>query len=202
MKNIKIGVFGAGSGADIAQNFMLLGCDIVAICDFQARRREDAAKRLGGDSVKQFEDFDEFIKEDMDAVILANYFHEHTPYAIKCFERGIHVFCECISNATMAEGVELIRAFEKSNSVYMLAENYPQMLFNREIKRLCDGGNSVIVIEHNLDMIKTADYIIDLGPEGGEGGGQIVAAGTPEKVAECEKSYTGYYLKNILNKND
>ena len=51
-------------------------------------------------------------------------------------------------------------------------------------------------------MIKTADYIIDLGPEGGEGGGQIVAAGTPEKVAECEKSYTGYYLKNILNKND
>ena len=140
MKNIKIGVFGAGRGADIAQNFMLLGCDIVAICDFQAGRREEAAKRLGGNSVKQFEDFDEFIKEDMDAVILANYFHEHTPYAIKCFERGIHVFCECISNATMAEGVELIRAFEKSNSVYMLAENYPQMLFNREIKRLCDGG--------------------------------------------------------------
>ncbi|MBR6725654.1 MAG: excinuclease ABC subunit UvrA [Clostridia bacterium] len=70
------------------------------------------------------------------------------------------------------------------------------------LQRLCDGGNSVIVIEHNLDMIKTADYIIDLGPEGGEGGGQIVASGTPEQIAECEKSYTGYYLKNILNQND
>ena len=68
------------------------------------------------------------------------------------------------------------------------------------LQRLVDAGNTVIVIEHNLDMIKTADYIIDLGPEGGDGGGEIVAAGTPEEVAECERSYTGQYLKKMLEK--
>lgn len=67
------------------------------------------------------------------------------------------------------------------------------------LNRLIESGNSVIVIEHNLDMIKTADYIIDLGPEGGDGGGEIVATGTPEQVAECERSYTGQYLKDKLN---
>ena len=85
-------------------------------------------------------DFDSFIEHDMDAVILANFFHEHAPFAIKCFEKGLHVFSECISNGTMAEGIELVKSFEKSNSIYMLAENYPQMIFNREIKRICDSG--------------------------------------------------------------
>ena len=66
------------------------------------------------------------------------------------------------------------------------------------LQRLVDTGNTVIVIEHNLDVIKTADYIIDLGPEGGDGGGEIVACGTPEDVAKCEKSYTGKYLKKLL----
>lgn len=66
------------------------------------------------------------------------------------------------------------------------------------LQRLVDTGNTVIVIEHNLDVIKTADYIIDLGPEGGDGGGEIVACGTPEDVVKCEKSYTGKYLKKLL----
>ena len=68
------------------------------------------------------------------------------------------------------------------------------------LQRLVDGGNSVIVIEHNLDMIKTADYVIDLGPEGGERGGEIVCTGTPEEVAKNEKSYTGIHLKKVLEK--
>lgn len=67
------------------------------------------------------------------------------------------------------------------------------------LQKLSEGGNTVVVIEHNLDVIKTADYIIDLGPEGGDQGGQIVAYGTPEEVAENENSYTGKYLKKILN---
>ena len=67
------------------------------------------------------------------------------------------------------------------------------------LQTLVGSGNSVVVIEHNLDVIKTADYIIDLGPEGGSGGGTLVAAGTPEQVAQVEKSYTGQYLKKILN---
>ena len=66
------------------------------------------------------------------------------------------------------------------------------------LQRLVEGGNTVVVIEHNLDVIKTADYIIDLGPEGGDGGGQIVCTGTPEEVAACPGSYTGQYLKKML----
>jgi excinuclease ABC subunit A len=67
------------------------------------------------------------------------------------------------------------------------------------LSRLVDAGNSVVVIEHNLDVIKVADHIIDLGPEGGDNGGRIIAEGTPEKVARIEGSYTGYYLKKVLN---
>lgn len=66
------------------------------------------------------------------------------------------------------------------------------------LQRLCDSGSSVLVIEHNLDVIKSADYIIDLGPEGGKRGGSVIAAGTPEEVSLCENSYTGQYLRNIL----
>jgi excinuclease ABC subunit A len=66
------------------------------------------------------------------------------------------------------------------------------------LQRLAEGGNTVIIIEHNLDVIKNADYIIDLGPEGGEAGGQVIAQGTPEEVAQCEHSFTGHYLKKIL----
>lgn len=67
------------------------------------------------------------------------------------------------------------------------------------LQRLVDAGNTVLIIEHNLDVIKTADYLIDLGPEGGAGGGTIIGTGTPEQLAENDKSYTGYYLKNVLN---
>ena len=69
------------------------------------------------------------------------------------------------------------------------------------LRRLSDGGNTVIVIEHNLDVIKTADYIIDMGPEGGDGGGTVIAQGTPEEVAEVPGSYTGYYVKKYLERD-
>ena len=70
------------------------------------------------------------------------------------------------------------------------------------LQKLVDAGNTVVVIEHNLDVIKTADYILDLGPEGGDGGGRLVAAGTPEEVAACENSYTGQYLKPVLERKN
>ena len=69
------------------------------------------------------------------------------------------------------------------------------------LKRLVENGDTVLVIEHNLDVIKTADYIVDLGPEGGEKGGTVVATGTPEEVAEVPGSYTGKYLKPILERD-
>ena len=67
------------------------------------------------------------------------------------------------------------------------------------LRRLSDSGNTVVVIEHNLDVIKTADYLIDIGPEGGEGGGTVIAKGTPEEVARNKKSYTGQFVKKYLN---
>ena len=139
MKPIRIGVFGAGRGCDIAHNFKALGCDITAVCDFREDRLNRAVESLGG-GITAYRDFDSFIEHGFDAIILANYFHEHAPFAIRCMEKGIHIFSECISNGTMAEGVELIRAHEKSKSVYFMAENYPQMLPNKEMQRVVKTG--------------------------------------------------------------
>jgi excinuclease ABC subunit A len=69
------------------------------------------------------------------------------------------------------------------------------------LNRLTDAGNSVLVIEHNLDVVKSADWVIDLGPEGGAAGGELIATGTPEEVAEVKASYTGRYLKHVLEKS-
>ena len=140
MEKIRIGVFGVGArGRQLIGTLMLLNCEIVAICDTRESELGKAAALLGGEA-STYTDFDRFLDHGMDAVVLANYFHEHAPYAIRCFRRGIHVFSECISNGTMAEGVALVREFQKSSSIYMLGENYPQMLMNREIKRICDTG--------------------------------------------------------------
>lgn len=97
----KVSILGVGRGMDLARNFMLLGADVVAICDFNKECLDAAVKKVGADTAV-YSDFDSFIEHDMDAVVLANYFHEHAPFAIKCFEKGIHVFSECISNGTMA----------------------------------------------------------------------------------------------------
>jgi excinuclease ABC subunit A len=68
------------------------------------------------------------------------------------------------------------------------------------LNRLVNKGNTVLVIEHNLDVIKSADHVIDLGPEGGDGGGELLASGTPEEITRVKKSYTGHYLKEMLAK--
>ena len=139
MKKLKIGVFGAGRGVDVAMNFMYHDCSIVAICENRPERLKKAYEHLGKD-IAVYEDFDAFLAHGFDAVVLANFFHEHAPYAVKCLERGIHVYSECLSNGTMADGVALVRAAEKSRAIYMLAENYPNMLFNREMKRVYESG--------------------------------------------------------------
>ena len=66
------------------------------------------------------------------------------------------------------------------------------------LQKLVDGGNTVVVIEHNLDVIKSSDYIIDLGPEGGDRGGTVICCGTPEEIALCEESHTGRFIKKLL----
>lgn len=139
---LKIGVFGIRRGLDIAKDFVNLNCEVVAICDYRQSVIDEALKHLP-EGVTVYHDFDDFIKHDMDAVVLTNFFHEHAPYAIRCFEKGLHVYSECMAASTMAECVELVRAFEKykdRGSIYMIAENYPKMKFNREMKRVVEGG--------------------------------------------------------------
>jgi excinuclease ABC subunit A len=110
-----------------------------------------------------------------------------------------------------AQRIKLSRELGKrtnSNTLYILDEPTIGLHFADIQKlldvlmRLVDMGNTVVVIEHNLDIIKSADYLIDLGPEGGPGGGRIIAAGTPEEVAATEASYTGHYLQQVLKSSD
>ncbi|MBF0242128.1 MAG: ATP-binding cassette domain-containing protein, partial [Desulfamplus sp.] len=109
-----------------------------------------------------------------------------------------------------AQRIKLARELSRRDTgqtLYILDEPTTGLHFQdirlllKVLNRLRDGGNTVIVIEHNLDVIKTADWIIDLGPEGGSGGGQIIAQGSPEDVVKVKNSYTGNYLKQILAKS-
>ena len=106
-----------------------------------------------------------------------------------------------------AQRVKLAKELSKratGRTLYILDEPTTGLHFHDVAKlldvlhELVDQGNTVVVIEHNLEVIKTADWIIDMGPEGGDGGGEVVIAGRPEEVAECERSYTGGFLRRIL----
>ncbi|RLE22978.1 MAG: excinuclease ABC subunit UvrA, partial [Acidobacteria bacterium] len=108
-----------------------------------------------------------------------------------------------------AQRIQLSRELSRratGNTVYMLDEPTTGLHFDDVAKllsvlnRLVDAGNTVIVIEHNLDVIKSSDFVIDLGPEGGEAGGQLVASGKPEKIAACKDSFTGKFLTKALKK--
>jgi excinuclease ABC subunit A len=109
-----------------------------------------------------------------------------------------------------AQRVKLARELSKrdtGNTLYILDEPTTGLHFHDieqllvVLHRLRDHGNTIVVIEHNLDVIKTTDWVIDIGPEGGENGGTIIAAGTPEQIAEQSDSYTGHYLKPVLERN-
>ena len=111
--------------------------------------------------------------------------------------------CQEGKHSVMKLATELSRR-STGKTVYILDEPTTGLHFADVHKlieilhRLADGGNTVIVIEHNLDVIKTADYIIDIGPEGGDKGGTVIAQGTPEEVAESPVSYTGKYIAKYL----
>lgn len=137
-KLIRVGVVGVGRGSSFASGATdLVGMKLVALCDTWEEKLAEAGKRYG---VATYTDFDKFLEHDMDAVVLANYFHEHAPFAIKALEAGKHVMSETSCNATLAEGVALCRAVEKSGKTYMLAENYPYTQFHLEMRRLYQTG--------------------------------------------------------------
>ncbi|PCJ54730.1 MAG: hypothetical protein COA79_21440 [Planctomycetota bacterium] len=133
-KIIKVGVLGVGRGRSFMGNGAKLnGLKLVSICDTWEEKLNSVGAELNVDT---YSDFDEFLKSDIDAVVLANYFHEHAPFAIKALKAGKHVMSECTTCFTLAEGVALARAVEKSGKIYMLAENYPYMNYNQEMRRL------------------------------------------------------------------
>ena len=108
-----------------------------------------------------------------------------------------------------AQRVKLSKELSKratGRTLYILDEPTTGLHFHDTAKllevlhELVDGGNTVVVIEHNLEVIKTADWVIDLGPEGGDGGGEIVAQGTPEAIAKAERSYTGRFLREVMGR--
>lgn len=151
MDTIRVGVVGVGRGMSFARGTgPLVGMELVALCDTWEERLEQAGKQFG---VATYTDYDEFLGHDLDAVILANYFHEHAPFAIKALNAGKHVMSETSACFTLAEGVALVRAVERSGKQYMFAENYPYMLFNQEMRRLYREG------EVGTVMYAEAEYI-------------------------------------------
>lgn len=140
-KHIKFGVFGLRRGASFYKAILLNDGDIVAVCDRDTVKLNAAKEEIGCD-VATYEDFESFLEHPgLEAVFLCNNFHQHAAFAIKALEKNIHVLSECTSNATMADGVALVRAARKSKAIYMIAENYPFMKFNREMKRIFDSGS-------------------------------------------------------------
>ena len=136
MKKVKIGLFGAGRGkfskkyCDVAAN-----AELVAICD-----KRFITEEIPDDGVTYYTDFEDFIKHDMDAVVLANYATEHAPFAIKAMKAGKHVLSEVLPCQNMKQAVELVEAVEETGKIYAYAENYCYMPAPREMKRLYEAG--------------------------------------------------------------
>ncbi len=143
-------------------------------------------------------------------------FFENTPRVNRKLETLLDVglgYIRLGQSSTQLSGgesqrIKITRELSKHKSghvIYMLDEPTTGLHFDdtkrliRVLNRLVDNGNTVYIIEHNLDVIKSCDYLIDLGPEGGAAGGELLAQGTPEEVAEDSRSYTGMFLQKILN---
>jgi len=138
-KKIRVGVVGVGRGAGFAKGAAPhLGMELVALCDLWEERLLQLGKEL---NVATYTDYDKFLEHEMDAVILANYFHQHAPFAVKALKAGMHVMSETSACFTLAEGVELVETVEKTGKIYMFAENYPYMLFNQEMQKLYRKGD-------------------------------------------------------------
>ena len=145
MKKIKIGVFGATRGGNVVNFFVGTGAaEVVAICDGMKNvldaQKEYLVETLKCDNISFYSDFDEFIKHDMDAVILANFATEHAPYAIRCLDKGLHVYSEVLPCQTMKEAVELVEAVERSGKIYAYGENFCFMPAPYEMKKLYKEG--------------------------------------------------------------
>ncbi len=141
MDKVKIGVLGAYRGTSMI-NYCEVSknAKVVAICDKSDIAIQTQKENLKDDSIAYYKDFDEFIKHDMDAVVLANYANEHAPFAVKCLNAGKHVFSEVLPVQTMKEAVELIETIEKTGKIYAYGENYCYMPGTYKMKQMYEEG--------------------------------------------------------------
>jgi predicted dehydrogenase len=137
-KAVRVGVLGLRRGAALARLAQQAGMQVVAVCEQDDRRREAAATMLGAAG---YRDVEPFLDHAMDAVILVNDFDQHAPVAIRALEHGLSVLSETAACRTLAEGVALVEAAERSSGIYMFAENYPYMPFTREMRRRYQAGD-------------------------------------------------------------
>ena len=137
-REIRVGVLGVRRGMSFARGAAHAGMRLVALCDTWEEKLAEAAATYP--DVAAYTEFDRFLDHDMDAVVLANYSHEHAPFAVKALKAGKHVMSEVIACSTMAEAVALVRAVEKSGHIYMMAENYCFFATNQEMRRLYGKG--------------------------------------------------------------
>ena len=141
MKKIKVGVLGGYRGTSMINYCKRAdNAEVVAICDKLPEVLEAQRKNAEGLNITFYDNFDEFIKHDMDAVVLANYANEHAPFAIKAMKRGLHVFSEVLPCQTMQEAVELIETVEETGMIYAYGENYCYMPAPYEMKKLYGEG--------------------------------------------------------------
>lgn len=141
MKKLRVGILGLGRAGAFIKSLYLNDAVFVATCETQADMNY-GLKELYGEDFGFYTDFEEFLNHPggMDVVILGNFFHEHAHYAIRCLEKGINVISECLANATMAEGVALVRAAEKSNAMYICGENYQYYTTYMEADKVYKSG--------------------------------------------------------------
>ena len=141
MKKVRIGVLGAYRGTGMINYCKIAdNAELVAICDKYVPALEKQKSLCGTDGITYYTSFDEFIKHDMDAVVLANYANEHVPFAIRCLEAGKHVFSEVLPCQTMKEAVELVETVEATGKIYAYGENYCYMTAPYEMRRLYKEG--------------------------------------------------------------
>ena len=142
-KKIRVGVVGVGRGYGYAHAADdLVGMELVALCDVNAKGLAEAKKRFAaaGRRISTYTDFDRFLAHDMDAVVLANYFHQHAPFAVRALDAGKHVMSETSACFTLAQGVRLIEAVERTGLTYMFAENSPYNAHSQEMRRIYRSG--------------------------------------------------------------
>ena len=141
MDKVRIGVLGAYRGGTMIEYCeKASNAQLVAVCDKYPGALNKIKEEINDDSVTYYSDFEDFIKHDMDAVVLANYATEHAPFAIRCMERGLHVFSEVLPCQTMKEAVELIECVERTGKIYAYGENYCYMSAPREMRKLYREG--------------------------------------------------------------